>query len=364
MTSTRERVRGLLKPLLRTRPRTPFWNIPAHTRPTRILYRNLLKHAPTDAIYWRIQLFWKENKHLTSIEETRRALHQGYKYLDIFQRARQGDERMRALLQRYSNLINARCKKEYWQYLARKELVWRAKLRFRPIVTGAYFPPSVFHKPLPRMVNQPTKLSQMIRWRYEVVERRVQRQQAYIETINDIKADCRAEEALQDRVPTLRGKGLFGGHEQDWTTPYKRELDSIQAAYDRGNLRAQTPFPQSLLTQLKQARRERILNKTKERLRELRGEQTPSLLKKLRQGPPARILKNMSSRQRYLDKVARHPSEVGMVARAKRELRRGMKNTKAYLVEDSLDKKKELDAIAEEIRRGNLKRGAGMRITD
>ncbi|KAF7768248.1 hypothetical protein Agabi119p4_7491 [Agaricus bisporus var. burnettii] len=325
---------------------------------------NLLKHAPTDAIYWRIQLFWKENKHLTSIEETRRALHQGYKYLDIFQRARQGDERMRALLQRYSNLINARCKKEYWQYLARKELVWRAKLRFRPIVTGAYFPPSVFHKPLPRMVNQPTKLSQMIRWRYEVVERRVQRQQAYIETINDIKADCRAEEALQDRVPTLRGKGLFGGHEQDWTTPYKRELDSIQAAYDRGNLRAQTPFPQSLLTQLKQARRERILNKTKERLRELRGEQTPSLLKKLRQGPPARILKNMSSRQRYLDKVARHPSEVGMVARAKRELRRGMKNAKAYLVEDSLDKKKELDAIAEEIRRGNLKRGVGMRITD
>lgn len=158
------------------------------------------------------------------------------------------------------------------------------------------------------------------------------------------------------------GVGAFnppGYHKtNEWVvTPYAQELDAIQAAYERGHQRAQTPFPKSLIYQLKQARRERILNKTKERLRELRGEQIPSLLKKLRQGPPAWVLKNMSSRQRYLDKVARSPSEVGMVARAKRELGRGMKNPTAYLVEDSLEKKEELDVVAREIRRGNVERG-------
>lgn len=50
MTSTREKIRVLLQPLQRTRARTPFWNIQAHTHPTRILYRNLLKLAPTDAV--------------------------------------------------------------------------------------------------------------------------------------------------------------------------------------------------------------------------------------------------------------------------------------------------------------------------
>lgn len=50
MTSTRESIRQLLKPLQRARPRTPFWNIPAHRLPTLHLYKNLLQNAPTDAV--------------------------------------------------------------------------------------------------------------------------------------------------------------------------------------------------------------------------------------------------------------------------------------------------------------------------
>lgn len=136
--------------------------------------------------------------------------------------------------------------------------------------------------------------------------------------------------------------------------PYQRELDSMQAAFDRGDARAKTSYPQPLLDQLKSARKERILNKTKERLRESRGEITPSLLKKLRKGPPASVLSKMSPMQRFLDKVARSPSEVGFVAVAKRKLKRGMRNPKAYVVENSPEKKAELDTVAREIRQGNL----------
>jgi hypothetical protein len=132
----------------------------------------------------------------------------------------------------------------------------------------------------------------------------------------------------------------------------------MKQAFYRGTARARKQYPDTLLNQLKSARKERILNKTKERAREIRGEVTRSLLKKLRGGPPAHVLSKMSPRQRFLDKVARHPSEVGFTAIAKRKLKRGLKNPDAWLVEESLDKKEVLDAIAREIRQENrLKRG-------
>lgn len=134
----------------------------------------------------------------------------------------------------------------------------------------------------------------------------------------------------------------------------------MQATFDRGALRAKTPFPQSLLDQLKTARTERVLNKTRERRRELRGEITPSLLKKLRKGPPAHILSRMSPTRRLLDKVARSPSEVGFVAIAKKKLGRKMKNPLAALVEESPEKKIELDTIAQGIHNRNRLRRRGL----
>ncbi|KAF9442116.1 hypothetical protein P691DRAFT_739227 [Macrolepiota fuliginosa MF-IS2] len=360
MTPTRESIRELLQPLQRARPRTPFWNIPAHRTPTLKLYRNLLREAPTDAIHFRIRLLWKWNKHLTSVEKTRNALHQGYKYLDIFRRANAGDTRLRVLLTRYSNLIDVRCEKQYWNYLAAKELVWRAKLRYRPIVTGGYFPSSIYHKPLPRMINQPTKLSQMIRWRYEANERRIKRHQTYLETISDLKIDARAEEAAQKKIPPqLRKDGVFSGCLDDWLSPYQEGMDLMQTAFDSGTARARTPYPQPLLDQLKAARKERVLNKTKEHLRELRGEITPSLLRKLRKGPPASVLSKMTTRQRLLDKIARNPSEVGFVAIVKQRLGRGMRNPKARFVEDSCRKRLKLDKIAQDIRKDNARKRLG-----
>ncbi|KAF5347734.1 hypothetical protein D9756_010233 [Leucocoprinus leucothites] len=360
MTSTRESIRQLLKPLQRARPRTPFWNIPAHRAPTLTLYRNLLKEAPTDAICFRIRMLWKRNRNLTSVEQTQNALRQGYKYLDIFHRANAGDAHLQDVLRRYSRLIDVRCEKEYWKYLLTKELVWRAKLRYRPILTGASFSPSPYHKPLPRMINQPVKLSQMIRWRIQAHLRRNERHQAYLETIADIRNECRTEAEVSRLLPPpVRDKTVFAGYYGEWTDVYKGQLSLISKAYDRANERAKTPFPQALLKQLKEARRERIRNKTKERVREIRGETTRSLGRRLRQRPPAHVLNQMTPEQRRLDEFARHPSEVGYTAIAKQRLGRGFKNPDAWMVEESREKKAELDAIAEAIRQQNkLKREA------
>ncbi|KXN84901.1 hypothetical protein AN958_11927 [Leucoagaricus sp. SymC.cos] len=358
MTLTRESIRQLLKPLQRVRPRTPFWNIPAHRVPTLRLYKNLLQEAPTNAIRFRIRLLWRENKSLTSIERTRNALRQGYKFLDIFQRANNGDTHLQKLLRRYSRLIDVRCEKEYWDHLVRKELVWRAKLRYRPIVTGGYFSSSIFHKPLPRMIHQPTRLSQMIHWRYQAYERRIQRHQSYF----DILSDLRHESRLQKAFAKPGSSSDLGGY-PDWVSPnfctklqasgtekaYKNELDVMQEHFDRGTARARTPFSPELLDQLKTARKERVLNKTRERNRELRGEMTRSLLKRLRKGPPAHILHRMSPRDRYWDQIARHPSEVGFTAMVKRKLGYGFKNPDAWIVEESRDKKAALDAISAQI---------------
>lgn len=104
---------------------------------------------------------------------------------------------------------------------------------------------------------------------------------------------------------------------------------------------------------MKEARRERIRNKTKERAREIRGEMTRSLCRRLRQGPPAHVLSHMSPEQQRLDQFARHPSEVGYTALAKLRLGRGLRNPEAWAVEESRGKEAELDEIAAAIRRQN-----------
>lgn len=351
MASTRDSIRQLLKPLHRARPRTPFWNISTHRFPTLRLYKSLLKHAPTDAILFRMRLLWRENRFLTGVEHTRRVLRQGYKYLETFQRANAGNIHLQNVLMRYSRLIDVRCEKEYWKYLLAKDLVWRAKMRYRPILTGASFSPSIYHKPLPRMIHQPVKLSKMIRYRIESHARRNDRHQMYLRTIADIRCDCNIEaEAIKSLPPSKCGETIFAGYYDEWTKPYKEQLTLISQAYERGTRRAKTPFPQALLDQMKEARRERIRNKTKERAREIRGEMTRSLCTRLRKGPPAHVLSRMSPEQRRLDQFARHPSEVGYTALAKQRLGRGLVNPDAWVVEESRGKEAELDSIAAVIR--------------
>lgn len=84
--------------------------------------------------------------------------------------------------------------------------------------------------------------------------------------------------------------------------------------------RSMTPVSPELHEMLRAARREKIANKTRENLRERRGEITRRRLKRARKRPPAHILVHMSPSERHIDKVVRGVGEVGYVGMLKRRM--------------------------------------------
>jgi hypothetical protein len=111
------------------------------------------------------------------------------------------------------------------------------------------------------------------------------------------------------------------------------------------------PISPELLEMVRAARREKVANKTRERLREQRGEILQRTLKRARKGPPAHILVKMTPKERHWDKIARGVGEVGYVGLVKqrmgRKLRDGGKGLArengADLVGEDLEKLKEME---------------------
>jgi transposase len=74
-----------------------------------------------------------------------------------------------------------------------------------------------------------------------------------------------------------------------------------------------------MIEQIQAARREKIINKTREKERELRGEVLPRTLRRARKSVPSFMLHKLSSEQMKLDRIARSSiSEVGYVGYAKK----------------------------------------------
>lgn len=90
--------------------------------------------------------------------------------------------------------------------------------------------------------------------------------------------------------------------------------------------RAVTPPSDEMLAVIKEARREKIRNKTHEKERERRGEVLKSTLRRRRKRPPAHVISRMSDTDRRRDQIARGVSEVGYVGMVKDLLGRRMKN--------------------------------------
>lgn len=95
------------------------------------------------------------------------------------------------------------------------------------------------------------------------------------------------------------------------------------ASYSLDEARARTSYSRELLDMVKEARREKIRNKTRERERERRGEILHSTIRRMNKGPPAHVLSKMSPEQRRKDRISRGSSEAGYAGRVKREA--GMK---------------------------------------
>lgn len=116
--------------------------------------------------------------------------------------------------------------------------------------------------------------------------------------------------------------------------PIDRFMRSIQASYELDDARARTPYSPALLNRVKEARREKIRNKTRERERERRGEILQSTVNRMNQGPPAHVLSKMTPAQRMRDRVLRGPGEAGFAGRMKREAGMILKNDQSWRRED------------------------------
>lgn len=118
------------------------------------------------------------------------------------------------------------------------------------------------------------------------------------------------------------------------------------------------PFPRELLEQIKEARREKIRNKTREHERERRGELMAAALERGRKRPPPPVLDTMTDLQKHMDRVVRGVSEVGYVALMKSRMGRRLKDEKTWreLEEGRPQIKADLDSADEAIRKENEER--------
>ncbi|KAF8886728.1 hypothetical protein BD779DRAFT_1441452 [Infundibulicybe gibba] len=352
----RHNLAQLVSPLRRVRPRVPFYDLPAHRIPTLwSLYRGLLREAPTDNIRFRVRALFRRNHHLTSTDATRKQLGTGYKWLEMFKTANSGDVKLQAVLQRYSSLIAAKREKEYWKQLVRKEVAWQDRLLNRPILTGGFLRPTFANPPLPRLKPQPLAISRIIYKRRLARERRFMRLIDLKEAMDDLRRERAFEEGL---AATNKIDRVFSGPDYyEWERPIVESRRLIFETLKRDEERSQLAYPPKLLASIRAAQREKVVNKTRERERERRGEILTWTIQRQRRAPPSHILQRMSEAQRKMDKVVRSVSEVGYVAQVKRKLGFRLRDKEAWKKEiGPVEDLEKMEEALESIRMENARR--------
>ncbi|KAH8984458.1 hypothetical protein EDB92DRAFT_1488513 [Lactarius akahatsu] len=354
--SHRQRIASIVSSLRPLRPRVPFYRLPAHSVPTLwFLYRGLLRASPNSNVRAHIQELFRRHRHLTSPVLTKVQLEKGHRWLDAFNQAQKGDERLRAVLERFGRLIDARRNNLRMRRIVDDSLAWQHRLLNRPIVTGALFKPSLNNGPLPRLKPQPDHISGMIHKRRVARAKRIVRQRALFSQLEDLHIEAQFEHKLAETgAPFVRS--FSGPHLAQWKSPLDASLEKLVAAFDRDTARAARPTPPELVKQLKAARREKVANKTREREREARGEVLTATRRRSRLGFPAHVLARWSPEQRKANLLARRSvGEVGYVGQVKRAL-----GYKIPPEEDRVDEatRERLDALTEELRRVNESRRA------
>ena len=131
----------------------------------------------------------------------------------------------------------------------------------------------------------------------------------------------------------------------------------MMAGYER----AAMPYPKDMLELIREARRERVRNRTREHERDRRGLLSKSALRKANKGPPARVLVRMSEWEKKADKVSRGVSEVGYIAMVKAQLGKKLKDPNHWkeLEEGKAEDRVRLDALYNQVIRENAKRNDG-----
>ncbi|KAJ3722016.1 hypothetical protein C8R42DRAFT_721559 [Lentinula raphanica] len=341
----RNNLARLVTPLRRVRPRIPFFQLAAHRVPTLWgLYRGLLRAAPTEHDRYTIGSVYYSNRTAIALgpkgqyesckKDTRFAnsspigtatrYKHSLQWFQIFERARGGDVKTQVLLQRYDRFLKLRSEKSQWALLVEKELEWQRHLKNRPILTGGFVHPTLYHPPFPRMKPQPVSISRSIASRMKQRERRF----AKIEELTRIKDMIRKEQYMEQglireaRLKGIKFEPVFEG--QDWSGPLADALATLFTNVKTTTARNLRPFSPVLLEQVRRARQNKIVNKTKERERERRGEILRVTRKRWKKGLTPHLLSTMSEKEKREELIVqRSSSEVGYVGLLKK--RKGWK---------------------------------------
>ncbi|KAI0338978.1 hypothetical protein BDW22DRAFT_663212 [Trametopsis cervina] len=365
----RAELASLLSPLRRVTPRVPFWQLAAHRVPTLwSLYRGMLKAAPTPEIRWRVTWHFKQNQHLTSPKETKIELLKGERLLDVCQLARRGDDRSKAILERYSRMIAAHIENIKWENSILEAKREMDRLRNRPIITG-YFRPTPYNNALPRLKPQPAHITMMIAKRRRHREMRNVEYADVKELKNIIESEVLFERILASKVapgnfeyPTMKEKPFtptWWGHSRGWEDIIEEHRAWLKTTFAADNARLHSPFPPELLARIADALRRRAANKLRERHREERGEVLKRTIIRARKGMPAHVLSRASPERIKLDKIARsNVSEVGYVGHVKKVLGWKLKRDNPWVEDGPEEMREKLQAMEREVNEENRKRRA------
>lgn len=85
----------------------------------------------------------------------------------------------------------------------------------------------------------------------------------------------------------------------------KSHLSNLQRSFELDDARLKSKYTPHLLAHIKQARRNKIVNKTRERQRERAGEVLKSTLRRRRKGVPAHIWAKMTDKDKLRDRLRR-----------------------------------------------------------
>lgn len=139
--------------------------------------------------------------------------------------------------------------------------------------------------------------------------------------------------------------------------PIKNTRRKILETFKRDKERSLMDYTPEILAAIKRARHEKVVNKTRERERERRGEVLRQTIRRRNRGPPAHVLARMTREEKHMDKVVRNVSEVGYVGRVKRRLGFRLRDPEAWKVEiGSREDKERLDVMAGMVERENERR--------
>jgi len=146
----------------------------------------------------------------------------------------------------------------------------------------------------------------MISKRVKARARRQVAQAYWLSSLEDLKVEGLFERnawKAEHKVP--RHHLFYDGMEPSWGDAIRKHLNDLNRSFTLDDSRLKSKFTPHLLAHIKLARRNKILNKTREKERERAGEVLNSTLKRRRKGVPAHVWVKMTDEEKLRDQLRR-----------------------------------------------------------